>query len=950
MDIKFDAALKQILDPKNPNECRPVPFWSWNSRLEPEELVRQVNQLYESGHGGFIMHARMGLETEYLGEEWMRCIEVCCKEAKHLGMQAWIYDENGWPSGFVGGKLLSEPRFRAKYLTMQEKTAFDETAFAVFEKKNGRFRRLREKEHGENYFCVYCKSSSSNTDILNAEVTDAFIRNTHELYFARFSEYFGSVIKGFFTDEPQYYRTETPFTPALVKDFRELYGEDVRDGLIYLFFHDEKGYLFRWRYYSLLHRYYIENYYKKLYDWCDAHGCMLTGHSIEESCLYGQMWGSGGVAETYAFEHIPAIDFLGRHCPGLLAAKQVAGAAQQLGKKYILTETFACGGHNTNPILLKSVGESQFFQGVNILCAHLYPYTVAKQGKYDHPPVFSPHANWWKGYRVFNDYFTMLGQLIAHTQEVADVAVINPVKSLYFEYVRKEDYASVKELEDSFAKLLDSLRREGVLFQLIDEDILAAYGSVYAGSLRVGSCIYKRVVLPPTAGIRFSTLSLLREYSESGGCLMLAGGSPPFADGKPAPYNLPDTMGWHDLLLNRRISVSAPLEHAFITARKGECGEFLFLKNMSQEEPAEISIEGLGKSYAVFDLAAKRLRAAEDTVVLSPAGGEILIRTEEAPAKEIILCSQDITDRLQFAEETENCLLLDRVCVSKNGKEYSDEKFVGAVFKRLLWEKYCGPLYLRINFTVENMPPELRLLAENMGCDSVFCNGIKLRLQKSQFDCNYIEGKLAGLRQGGNILEFRLHFHQKDEVWSALFDPDATENLRNCLCYDTNLAPVYLCGHFTVGQDLSIKKPAPRPVRADLQKYGLPFFCGAVTYVCNYRWNGERAELRLCGEYMMAEISANGKSVLLVLQNSADITGLLQQGDNRLQIKIYSSLRNMFGPHHYGIEAEPNGVYPPMFTFLDAGMDDDFTSEYQLVDFGLRKAEIIVYKTVGLPA
>ena len=101
---------------------------------------------------------------------------------------------------------------------------------------------------------------------------------------------------------------------------------------------------------------------------------------------------------------------------------------------------------------------------------------------------------------------------------------------------------------------------------------------------------------------------------------------------------------------------------------------------------------------------------------------------------------------------------------------------------------------------------------------------------------------------------------------------------------------------------------------------------------------------------MMAEISANGKSVLLVLQNSADITGLLQQGDNRLQIKIYSSLRNMFGPHHYGIEAEPNGVYPPMFTFLDAGMDDDFTSEYQLVDFGLRKAEIIEYKTVGLPA
>ena len=32
--------------------------------------------------------------------------DVLAEEAKKLGMQAWAYDENGWPSGFVGGKLL----------------------------------------------------------------------------------------------------------------------------------------------------------------------------------------------------------------------------------------------------------------------------------------------------------------------------------------------------------------------------------------------------------------------------------------------------------------------------------------------------------------------------------------------------------------------------------------------------------------------------------------------------------------------------------------------------------------------------------------------------------------------------------------------------------------------------------------------------------------------------
>ena len=68
----------------------------------------------------------------------------------------------------------------------------------------------------------------------------------------------------------------------------------------------------------------------------------------------------------------------------------------------------------------------------------------------------------------------------------------------------------------------------------------------------------------------------------------------------------------------------------------------------------------------------------------------------------------------------------------------------------------------------------------------------------------------------------------------------------------------------------------------------------------------------------------------------------VKAGSNQYLFPTLLSKRPGKETWHYGIEAEPNGVYPPMFTFLDAGMDDDFTSEYQLVDFGLRKAEIIV--------
>ena len=93
-------------------EYQSLPFWSWNDKLEEEHLVEQIEWMHKNGAGGFFMHARGGLKTPYLSEEWMNCIDVCVKAAKERGMQAWVYDEDGWPSGFVGGKLLEKEENR----------------------------------------------------------------------------------------------------------------------------------------------------------------------------------------------------------------------------------------------------------------------------------------------------------------------------------------------------------------------------------------------------------------------------------------------------------------------------------------------------------------------------------------------------------------------------------------------------------------------------------------------------------------------------------------------------------------------------------------------------------------------------------------------------------------------------------------------------------------------
>ena len=97
---------------------RGKPFWSWNGDLEKEELIRQIHVMKEMGMGGFFMHSRTGLKTEYLGDEWFDLINACADEAEKLDMEAWLYDEDRWPSGLAGGLVTQYPEYRAQLMTM----------------------------------------------------------------------------------------------------------------------------------------------------------------------------------------------------------------------------------------------------------------------------------------------------------------------------------------------------------------------------------------------------------------------------------------------------------------------------------------------------------------------------------------------------------------------------------------------------------------------------------------------------------------------------------------------------------------------------------------------------------------------------------------------------------------------------------------------------------------
>ena len=262
--MKFTQELES-----NNRQYGSLPFWSWNDKLEPERLRSQIRDMHELGMNGFFMHARSGLETEYLSEEWYDAIKICIDEAEKYGMEAWSYDENGWPSGFAGGKLLDDPYNHAKFIKAEVKNAFDPDALAVYVIENGRSRRVNgPEENVSEYFTIYKKSDTSYVDTLNGAVTRKFIKETHQEYKKELGEKYWKKMPGFFTDEPQYFRYATVWSDTLPELFEKEYGYDIFSALDAMFTDFDGAREFRYDYWRLAHNLFINNFVKIIYEWC----------------------------------------------------------------------------------------------------------------------------------------------------------------------------------------------------------------------------------------------------------------------------------------------------------------------------------------------------------------------------------------------------------------------------------------------------------------------------------------------------------------------------------------------------------------------------------------------------------------------------------------------------------------------------------------------------------
>jgi hypothetical protein len=596
----IDTDRKLFISP--PAENRPAPFWFWNDHLDSERLIEQFDALVAGGTGGAVIHARGGLDgSEYLDESWFDAVTAVVEHAAETKAITWLYDELGWPSGSAGGRNTSEhPEIRAMRIQMHDVTpestediatlpesvvgayvvTHTDPEHGIFYRKDRgakikgavtllpdriEFERIDwpskdDNLVGKRILLFEAKRDGGSIDYLDERAAAIFLESTHEQYYKRYAEHFGTTITHIFMDEAGMFTADSslPWRENFEGIFRERRGYDLVDRLPALFFEVEGHEKDRYAYWSLATELFREGFGKPLHEWCSAHNIHYSGHYVFETTLKEATRQLGSTMPLYEYQGMPGIDVLGgdsysrRFSPEdfgfyTVMVKQAASVVHQLDKPGLMSESYGVAGHATGPQEMQTATNWQMALGVTFIAQHAPFYSMRGNRKLDHPPIIGWQQPYWPFVNKHMDATSRTGWLLSQGKHRSNVLLLHPQASMqatYRQFRTSDEYKAENYIFDAdmpfelidkhFTKLSVELLDAQIDFDYGDEEIMARYASVVDARLRVGEMAYDIVALPPMVNIRSTTLDLLRQYAANGGTIIVVGSTPHLVDGDPS--------------------------------------------------------------------------------------------------------------------------------------------------------------------------------------------------------------------------------------------------------------------------------------------------------------------------------------------------------------------------------------------------------------------------------
>ena len=466
----------------------PVYIWVWNDICTREIIDEQLAEMQKLGIRAFYILPEpkefrpdsmpTNLSPEYLSEEFFELCAYAIDKGASLGMNCWIYDEGGWPSGSACGKVV--------------------------------------KDHPEY------TSGGNYPDLLNRKATDYFIETTHKKY-ASATRNFNAV----FTDEPK--APSNPFNKELADKYEELYGESILPYRSLIESKEEptedNAHILR-RWYDLCSRMFCENYLLPCKKWANDNSFAFTGHLDKDHSPDGCMNGGGNFNLMRALRcfDIPGIDVIWRQLYPENKVKSkddmnayngffpryASSAAAHNGTKLVMSEIFGVAGPGLTYDMMRYTVGYQAVRGVNIF--NLFNFPLGRKGQLlaQELPIFTENQPYYRYLGQFNRYVERLSYISSLGERVCDTALYYPVS----DFQGKLNAEKIANEFDSVGRKLEDMT---VDFDIVDDDVIQIAKITDNGCMHIGRAKYKHILIPKNAYIPEATQRALNVFAEQGG-------------------------------------------------------------------------------------------------------------------------------------------------------------------------------------------------------------------------------------------------------------------------------------------------------------------------------------------------------------------------------------------------------------------------------------------------
>ncbi|MBQ9747766.1 MAG: hypothetical protein IJV98_03175, partial [Clostridia bacterium] len=387
--------------------------------------------------------------------------------AKSIGMEFWIYDENGWPSGSADGQVLAaHPDSRRWGLaTVGEGEVRPEDRVLC-----------RHEDHvivarGERGVSPLCRAT-----------TDTFLALTHERYQRELPREAFDYVTGFFCDEVDYFpghlfsEGAVPWCDDFEAYYTEKYGMSPCAELWKLFDTEKEHPDFKIRFWETAGDLIARNFYEPYQAWCERHGKLFTGHLKGEESPYFQLMFSGSCFTQLKVLSLPAIDTLERYHGNHFFPYLLASVAAQQGRVGCLAEAMGGAGWGVAPEHLVDYMLWLAEAGVDRVVLHLGQLVLKARAIRDWPPSVPLHLTWHDAFAaVLAEIRERSEPLLTSAAETPHVLIVTPTRGIM---------ASFRPQESSAINLHDGSGIPDGVSARINADFLATVEACYAAGLR----------------------------------------------------------------------------------------------------------------------------------------------------------------------------------------------------------------------------------------------------------------------------------------------------------------------------------------------------------------------------------------------------------------------------------------------------------------------------------